>query len=291
MHMPSAIVRDVTAGLVVSLVALPLCLGVALASGAPLFSGLIAGIVGGLLVGWLSGSHTSVSGPAAGLTAIVAAQIATLGSFRAFLAAVALAGLLQVAMGVLRVGALARFFPTSVIKGLLAAIGIILILKQIPHVLGHDADPLGEMSFVQPDDQNTFTELARAVSELHVGAAVIGVLSIVLLIAWDRIKPLKTSLLPAPLAVVLFGVGLNVMFGELGGGWVIGTSHLVNVPVAGDLAGFLGLLERPRLLGVAQLSPVYGRRDARRRGVARNAAEPRGRRQDRSEATALAGQP
>src|SRR5690606_3658244 len=131
---------DLLAGLVVFLVALPLCLGVALASDAPLFSGIVAGIIGGIVVGLLSGSQTSVSGPAAGLTAIVAAQITALGSFEAFLAAVVLAGVLQLLMGVARAGFLAAFFPSSVIKGLLAAIGVILILKQIPHVVGHDSD-------------------------------------------------------------------------------------------------------------------------------------------------------
>ena len=141
------------------LVALPLCLGVALASGAPLFSGLLAGIVGGILVGLLSGSHTSVSGPAAGLTAVVAAQIASLGSFQAFLLAVVLAGLIQIGLGLARAGFIAAFFPSSVIKGLLAAIGVILILKQIPHVLGHDPDPEGDMAFQQPDRENTFSEL------------------------------------------------------------------------------------------------------------------------------------
>ena len=241
----STVRRDLAAGLVVSLVALPLCLGVALASGAPLFSGLIAGIVGGVLVGAISGSHTSVSGPAAGLTAIVAAQISVLGSFEAFLAAVAIAGLFQLGLGFARAGALARFFPTSVIKGLLAAIGVILILKQIPHVLGHDADPEGEMSFLQPDNQNTFTELARTVSDLHPGAAAIGLLSILLLIVWERVKPLKNSVLPAPLVVVLFGVGMSLLFRELGEGWSIGVSHLVNVPLAEDLQSFLGFMAGP----------------------------------------------
>ena len=152
---PSDLSRDLAAGLVVSLVALPLCLGVALASNAPLLSGVVAGIVGGMLVGILSGSQASVSGPAAGLTAVVASQIAALGSFQAFLLAVMIAGLLQIALGLARAGSLAAFFPSSVIKGLMAAIGLILILKQIPHVLGHDPDPEGDMAFRQPDDANT----------------------------------------------------------------------------------------------------------------------------------------
>ena len=241
----SNVPRDLTAGLVVALVALPLCLGIALASNAPLFSGLIAGIVGGILVGSVSGSQTSVSGPAAGLTAIVAAQIATLGSFQAFLAAVVLAGVIQLALGYVRAGSLARFFPSSVIKGLLAAIGIILILKQIPHVVGHDTDPEGEMSFQQPDQENTFTELLSTIGDLHMGAALIGLASIGLLLGWDRVKALKNSILPAPLMVVLFGVGMNIVFRGMGGDWLIEQSHLVQVPVAEDVGAFLGFLQRP----------------------------------------------
>jgi MFS superfamily sulfate permease-like transporter len=152
----STFFKDLSAGVVVFLVALPLCLGIALASNAPLISGLITGVVGGLLVAWLSGSHTSVSGPAAGLTAIVFAQIENLGSFEAFLCAVILAGVLQLILGWIKAGSLAAFFPSSVIKGLLAAIGIILILKQIPHLFGHDPDWMGDMSFIQPDGENTF---------------------------------------------------------------------------------------------------------------------------------------
>ena len=161
--------KDLTASLVVFLVALPLCLGVALASNAPLFSGVLSGIIGGILVGWLSGSHKSVSGPAAGLTAIVAAQIGQLGAFETFLLAVMLAGLIQIIMGIARLGFIAAFFPGSVIKGLLAAIGVILILKQIPHVLGHDADAEGEMSFFQPDHRNTFTELLDTFFDIQPG--------------------------------------------------------------------------------------------------------------------------
>ena len=237
--------RDLTAGLVVFLVALPLCLGVALASGAPLFSGVLAGIVGGILVGLLSGSQTSVSGPAAGLTAVVAAQILSLGSFPAFLLAVVLAGLIQIGLGLARAGFIAAFFPSSVIKGLLAAIGVILILKQIPHVLGHDPDPEGDMAFQQPDHENTFSELARMIGDIHPGAAVIGLLSIVVLFVWDKWKPLKNSPVPAPLIVVLLGVGISLLFRQFGGAWVIGPSHLVQVPVADSLAGFFGFLQLP----------------------------------------------
>ncbi len=238
--------RDLMASVVVFLVALPLCLGIALASGAPLFSGLLAGIVGGIVVGSISGSHTSVSGPAAGLTAIVAAQIATLGSFEAFFLAVFVAGLLQIAMGIARAGALSAFFPSSVVKGLLAAIGVILILKQIPHVFGHDKDPEGEMSFSQPDDENTFSELLTVFwGDIHVGAAVIGVVSIVLLVCWDRIKPLKNSVIPGPLVAVLFGVMMQALFGRLGGSWVVEPTHLVQIPVAESISGFVDFLKFP----------------------------------------------
>src|SRR5262245_16866531 len=162
--------RDFAAGVVVFLVALPLCLGVALASEAPLFSGLLAGIVGGLIVGLLSGSHTSVSGPAAGLTVVVAAQIAQLGSFQTFLLAVVIAGLIQIALGVVRAGFIADFFPSSVVKGLLAAIGVLLVLKQIPHVVGLDTDPEGDMAFQQPDGGNSFSQLMASLGDFEPAA-------------------------------------------------------------------------------------------------------------------------
>jgi carbonic anhydrase len=254
---PANLTHDVVSGGVVFLVALPLCLGIALASGAPLFSGLLAGIIGGIMVGSISGSHTSVSGPAAGLTAIVAAQIAILGSFEAFLLAVAIAGLLQIGLGIVKAGALSAFFPSSVIKGLLAAIGVILILKQIPHLLGHDTDPEGEMSFTQPDDQTTFSELGTLLAgDIHAGAIVVGLLSIALLVIWSRWKPLKNSIVPAPLMVVLLGVGLNVLFRQLGGRWLIQESHLVQVPLAQNMDEFLGFLTLPDF-GQWNSPPVY----------------------------------
>ncbi len=237
--------RDFVAGMVVFLVALPLCLGIALASNAPLFSGLLAGIIGGIVVGSLSGSHTSVSGPAAGLAAVVAAQILSLGSFETFLLAVVIGGLIQIVLGLIQAGFIAAFFPSAVIKGLLAAIGVLLILKQIPHVLGHDADPEGDMAFQQPDHRNTFSEFGELFRDLHPGAAVIGLLSIVLLVLWDRCQPLKKSIVPASLIVVALGIGLSMFFQQLGGRWLIETSHLVQVPVANSLSEFFGLLRWP----------------------------------------------
>jgi carbonic anhydrase len=247
----ATLLADLSAGLVVSIVALPLCLGVALASNAPLFSGILAGIIGGILVGAMSGSHTSVSGPAAGLTAVVAAQITVLGSFQAFLLAVLIAGVFQIVLGVVRAGSIADFFPSSVIKGLLAAIGVILIVKQIPHLLGHDKDVVGEMSFQQPDHENTFSELIEAVFDIHPGAALVGFLSIALLLAWERTKWLKQSRIPAPLAAVLLGVGISLLLRRLGEGWSIGTTHLVQIPAADSLVGFLGFLQFPDFTALA----------------------------------------
>lgn len=241
----STLFGDCKAGLVVFFVALPLCLGIALASGAPLMSGLLAGIVGGSVVGLLSGSHTSVSGPAAGLSAVVAAQILSLGSFSTFLMALMLAGVIQIGLGVAKGGFISEFFPSSVIKGLLAAIGVIITFKQIPHLVGHDSDPEGDMSFSQPDLETTFSELFRMFGDYQLGAAVVGLLSVALLILWDNWKPLKMSLFPAPVAVVLFGIGGGLWFEHLGDPWVIKPSHLVQVPVAGDLAEWFELLPRP----------------------------------------------
>jgi carbonic anhydrase len=241
----STLPRDLAAGMVVFLVALPLCLGMAHASGAPWLSGIVAGIIGGVLVGMLSGSQVSVSGPSAGMTAVVAAQVATLGSFEAFLMAVVVAGLMQVALGLARAGAMAVFIPSGVINGLLTAIGVILVLKQIPHVLGHDPDPEGEMAFLQPDRENTFSELLATAGDIQPGAAAIGLLSIAVLVAWRRWRPLKTALIPGPLAVVVLGIGLGLFFRRLGGQWTIEPTHLVQVPAADTLAGYLRILRSP----------------------------------------------
>lgn len=242
---PQTLPKDLIAGLVVFLVALPLCLGVALASNAPLFAGILAGIVGGILVGILSGSHVSVSGPAAGLTAIVAAQIGKLGTFEAFLIAVVLAGVIQIILGIGRAGFIAAFFPSSVIKGLLAAIGVILILKQIPHVLGHDADPMGDKAFRQPDNENTFSELQEAWFHVQPGATLVGMLSILLLVFWDRIKVLKKSPVPSALVVVLLGVAVNQVLRSLGSSWAIDASHLVAVPESSSPGHFFSFLTYP----------------------------------------------
>lgn len=235
--------KDLLSGLIVFLVALPLCLGIALASGAPLFSGILSGIIGGVVVGLLSGSKTSVSGPAAGLTAIVAAQIKDLGAFETFLLAIVFAGILQILLGLLRAGLLSAYFPRSVIQGLLGAIGVILILKQLPHLLGHDTDPEGQMAFEQPDHENTFTEIGKLFSgEIHQGAIVVGLSSFALLLCWDRFKKLKSSPIPAALLVVLSGIAMKLFLDRIGGAWEIEESHLVQVPVAKDLVQLQGFL-------------------------------------------------
>jgi carbonic anhydrase/SulP family sulfate permease len=227
-----SIIRDLVAGLVVFLVALPLCLGIAHASGAPIVAGILSGIIGGVVVGVLSGSHVSVSGPAAGLTAIVLAQIQALGSYEAFLLAVAISGILQIALGAMRAGVLANYFPTNVIKGLLAAIGVILILKQAPHLVGHDKDYEGDLTFFQPDGENTISELTQMLRAFLPGAAAVGLACFALLMAWDR-SPLKKSPFPAPLAAVLLGVLVSEILRASGSSWSIEASHMVAVPVIG----------------------------------------------------------
>jgi carbonic anhydrase/SulP family sulfate permease len=228
--------QDILAGVAVFLVALPLGLGIALASSTtshpvPLIAGLVACVVGGLVVGSLSGSHTSVSGPAAGLTVVVAAQIESLGSLELFFAAVILAGLAQILLGVARLGTIAAFCPNSVIQGLLAAIGIILVLKQTPHLLGHDADPEGDMAFQQPDHQNTFSEMLDTLRDLHPGAALIGGLSLAAILLWDRYKLIGKTGIPGPLVAVLIGLTGKQLLDGASPNWNIEPTHLVQVPI------------------------------------------------------------
>lgn len=233
----STLQHDFPAGVSVFLVALPLCLGIALASGAPLFAGLVAGIIGGLVVGLLSGSELSVSGPAAGLAVIVADSIVKLGSFEAFLTAVIIAGVMQLGLGLLKAGRFSSLFPDSVIKGMLVGIGIVIILKQIPHALGRDNDYEGEFEFRQlADGENTVSEIYRAIITASPGAILISVLSIFILLFWERTAGRGIRFfqnLPAALMVVLLGVGLNQLFRLYYPDWYLGDSneHMVRVPV------------------------------------------------------------
>jgi len=253
---PEHLLADLMAGVVVFLVALPLCLGVPLAARAPLFSGIVAGIVGGIVVGGLSGSRTSVSGGSPALIAIVSAQTTALGGFEGFLTAVVLAGFIQLAFGFLRAGFISSFFPTSVIKGLLAAIGIIIILKQLPHLIGYDIDPIGEMSFNQPDRETTFSDLPKSLRYFLPGAATIGVGSLVLVVAWDQIKWLRGTRIPGPLVAVLAGTIANVLLKRAGSPWAIGPTHLVSVPLGDGPNGMLGLITFPNFASLTD-SRVY----------------------------------
>jgi carbonic anhydrase/SulP family sulfate permease len=245
---PRSIGRDFVAGIVVFLVALPLCLGIALASGAPLFSGILAGIVGGIVVGMLSGSHTSVSGPAAGLTAIVATQIGTLGSFDAFLLAVAIGGAIQIVFGLAKGGFIASFVPSSVIKGLLTAIGVILIIKQTPYVLGRvkAGAPADSLQQLTPAHPNILEDIGSMFSgSFDLSAMIIGIASMALLIVWDKIPRLKKSIVPAPLVVVVLAIAAKLMFRQIGGGWRLGPDWLVRVPESQELASVVTLLTFP----------------------------------------------
>lgn len=241
---PGQLPRDLIAGLVVFLVAVPLCMGIALASGAPILSGLLSGIIGGIVVGALSGSNVSVSGPAAGLAAIVMAQIQSLGSFEAFLLAVLIGGAIQLAAGLLRGGVFANFFPSNVIKGLLVAIGVLLILKQVPHLVGYDADVEGDLSFRRPG-ATTLTDLSTAWRRFVPGALLVGASSLALLVAWERSR-LKKSRFPASLAAVLLGVAISEVLRATGSSWAIAETHLVRVPVLGaDGMGLRDLVHTP----------------------------------------------
>ncbi|MBO0936173.1 SulP family inorganic anion transporter [Fibrella sp. HMF5335] len=234
---PRNLQHDVPAGISVFLVALPLCLGVALASGAPLFSGLVAGIIGGLVVGGLSGSELSVSGPAAGLAVIVAESIGDLGSFEAFLTAVILAGVFQLGLGLIKAGRFSSLFPDSVIKGMLVGIGIVIVLKQIPHALGRDNDYEGEYEFSQlADGENTVSEIYRAIVTASPGAVLISIISLILLISWERAAGRGINFfknLPAALLVVVLGVGINQLFRLYYPDWYLGDNneHMVRIPV------------------------------------------------------------
>ncbi|WP_101450721.1 SulP family inorganic anion transporter [Aquimarina sp. MAR_2010_214] len=238
---------DIPASIVVFFVALPLCLGIALASGAPLFSGLIAGIVGGIVVGAMSGSQIGVSGPAAGLAAIVLTAIGALGGYQNFLLAVVLGGVIQLAFGFLKAGIIGYYFPSSVIKGMLTGIGIIIILKQIPHFFGYDADPEGDFAFFQIDGENTFSGILSAINAISPGATLIAVIGLGVLLLWSNVLSKKGKifqLIQGPLVAVAAGI---IYFIVTAGNstWGISTEHLVSVPVPEDASSFLAQFSFP----------------------------------------------
>lgn len=245
----SNIKGDLPAGLVVFLIAVPLCLGIALASGAPLFSGMIAGIVGGIVIGAFSGSNLSVSGPAAGLTAIVLGAITKLGAFDIFLLAVVLAGVIQLILGFIKAGTVANYFPSNVITGMLTAIGVIIILKQIPHAFGYDANSEGDFAFIQVDGENTFSSLLSMLNHIHPGAIIITTISIVILLYWSKLP--KVGVIPAPLVAVLGGVAINQLFVGMGSKLGLEQSHLVSLPVAASFNDFLGQFTTPNFAMLA----------------------------------------
>lgn len=228
---------DFSAGLVVFLVALPLCLGIALASGAPLLSGIISGIIGGIVVGLLSNSHLSVSGPAAGLTAIVIMAQKDLGSFQMFLNAVILAGVFQVFFSILKAGSISKFIPNQVIEGMLASIGLIIIIKQIPHILGYDEEFLGNESFFFDGNKNTITFLLESFKNVSLGALIISIVSLLILIFWEKITFFKKlNLIPGALIAVIVGILINEIFYYLNSDLYISKEHLVSLPSLQSIA-------------------------------------------------------
>lgn len=253
---------DIPAGLVVFLVALPLCLGIALASGAPLFAGLITGLVGGLIVSWFSGSQLAVSGPAAGLTVIVFNAIETLGSFQGLLVACILAGILQLIFGYLRAGIIGAFFPSAVIEGMLAAIGLILIIKQIPHATGYHNSYEGDESYMKETAHSSFIEMTNALNGVSPGSVIISLVALLLMILWatpwfKKQKLLK--LIPGPLVAVIWGVGYNLAATQFAPAWAVDSKHLVNLPVSESSRDFFNNFMLPDLsyLGYLANPQVY----------------------------------
>lgn len=244
--------QDIPASIVVFFVALPLCLGIALASGAPLFSGLIAGIIGGIVVGSLSGSQLGVSGPAAGLAAIVLTAIGSLGGFENFLLAVVLGGLIQFVFGILKAGIIGYYFPSSVIKGMLTGIGIIIILKQIPHFFGYNS-PEGDFSFFHSNGENTFSGIFNALNFISPGATLIAILSLGILLLWSNVLSTKGrlfQLIQGPLVAVVVGIIYVLISGE-NSMWQIKAEQLVSVPVPSDLNSFFGQFSFPNFAGIS----------------------------------------
>ena len=240
--------EDLPASVVVFFVALPLCLGIALASGAPLFAGLISGVIGGIVVGALSGSPLGVSGPAAGLAVIVLSAITELGSFEAFLLAVVIAGVMQIALGMARAGVLGYFFPSAVIKGMLAGIGVIIILKQLPHAVGYDADPEGEMEFMQADGENTFSALGQMWTHVEINALIVALGALLIMLCWDKLRgktPGPLRLLPGTLVAVAAGIIYQYFCVRYASTLAVAPEHLVSVPVATSWQAFTALFTAP----------------------------------------------
>lgn len=239
--------KDFVAGLIVFLIALPLCLGIAQASNAPLFSGLVAGMVGGIVVGFLSGSNVSVAGPAAGLTAIVLVAIGELGAFDIFVCAVIIAGAIQLALGFLKAGGIANFIPSSVIEGMLAGIGLTIIIKQVPDAVGYAKNSSARMA--DADDGIVFNFISTSLQHVEPAAIIIAVIGIGLLVLWQTKWFKKIQLLPAALIVVVLGIALNEILKSAAPSLYLDNKHLVNIPVASSLGEFFGQFTLPNLSG------------------------------------------
>ncbi len=237
---------DLLSGMVVFLVALPLCLGIAVASGAPPFAGIICGVIAGIVVGFLSGSNVSVSGPAAGLIAIVLVAITDLG-YEPFLVAVLIAGLIQLTLGFAKAGTISSYFPTSVIEGMLVAIGIIIIKKEIPHAIGYDKAHEGDWFALETGSESGFfTEIINSINYAHVGAILITLVSIAILIAFNKIAFLKKiKAIPGALVVVIVGIALNEIFKSTGSKLAISQDHLVTLPTASSFSEFINQFTTP----------------------------------------------
>lgn len=242
--------NDLPASIVVFLVALPLCLGISLASGAPFFSGIISGIIGGIVIGIFSGSKLSVSGPAAGLAALVLAAITNIGDFSLFLCAVLIAGMLQILMGVAKLGGIANYFPSSVIKGMLTSIGILIIAKQIPHAFGYDKNEKGDFTELFPFGNEDLHELFQPLHHIDVGVFLICLISIVIMLVWEKpfIKN-RFKFVPGALVAVIVAVILNEVFKGMGSGLTVNPEHLVQLKVASSPSEFLGFFTLPDLNG------------------------------------------
>jgi carbonic anhydrase len=238
--------RDFLAGSAVFLIAVPISVGIAEGYGVSLYAGLIAGVIGGIVVGLFSGSQTSISGPSAGLSIIILSEIEALQSFDTFLLALFVAGLIQIIFGLVRVGSVSYFFPSCVVKGLIAAVGLILILKQIPHLLGHDSDPIGEMSFWQPDSQNTFSEVLMISGDMHFGAIAIGLVSLIIMFTWEFAKAPGLRAIPAPLVVVFVGSLLGRWLAQLDVDWSVEPRHFFHVPIPAETDSAWTLFHFPR---------------------------------------------
>lgn len=241
---------DLPSGLVVFLVALPLCLGISLASGAPFFSGLISGIIGGVVIGTLSSSKLSVSGPAAGLAALVLAAITNIGAFDLFLCAVLIAGILQMLMGLARLGGIANYFPSSVIKGMLTSIGILIIAKQIPHAVGYDKDEKGNLTEIVPFGDGDWHELLKPLQHIDMGVLLICIVSIIIMLIWDRpfIKN-RVKFIPGALVAVAVSILINEIFKATQSSLIVGPDHLVQIKAAKNPSDFFSFFTLPDFNG------------------------------------------